>query len=329
MTVSGRLVISATLALGAVVGGAIATKLPSATMAAAQRQPAAGAAAARTAQPPQFDSARAWAHLRQLIAIGPRPAGSAQLRQTRAYITRQLAALGLTVQEQAFTADTPMGRVEMVNLAVRLPGRRSDRILITGHYDTKLFRTQTFVGASDGGSSAAFLLELARTLRDRPREFTHEIVWLDGEEAFCSSWTECGRPGSPDNTYGSRYYVQAARKAGALASIKAMVLVDMIGDTDLQIRRDSNSARWLTDIIWNTARRLAYGGVFVNADTTVEDDHLPFVEAGVPSVDIIDLDYPYWHTPDDTLQHVSARSLQAVGDVLVAALPDIESHFKN
>ena len=236
--------------------------------------------------------------------------------------------MGLTVQEQPFVAETPVGRVEMVNLVVRLPGRQTNRILFTGHYDTKPFKDQTFVGASDGGSSAAFLIELARALKDQPREFTTEIIWLDGEEAFCLGWTDCGKPDSPDNTYGSRYYVQAAQKAKSLSSIRAMILVDMIGDSNLGIRRDTNSAAWLKDIIWATAARLALGSVFLDEDTSVEDDHLPFVEAGVDSVDIIDLDYPYWHTPDDTMAHVSQRSLQAVGDVLVAALPDIEARLK-
>ncbi len=270
-----------------------------------------------------FDSARAWTHLQQIVGIGPRPAGSPQLRQTRAYLTRQLAQIGLTVQEQPFTATTPLGRVEMVNLIARLPGRRSDRILIGGHYDTKLFKNQVFVGASDGGSSAAFLLELARALKDRPREFTVDLVWFDGEEAL----VDWDHPSGTDNTYGSRYYVQAARQANALTSIAAMVLVDMIGDRDLRIRRETQSTAWLTNLIWTAARRLNHQSVFIDETTLVADDHLPFLAAGVPAVDIIDLDYPQWHTPDDTLEHVSARSLQVVGDVLLAALPDIETHL--
>jgi glutaminyl-peptide cyclotransferase len=267
---------------------------------------------------PRFDGARAWSHLTQLVGIGPRPAGSLQSRQTRAYITRQLASMGLTVEEQPFTADTPLGPVAMSNLMVRLPGHRTDRILWTGHYDTKLLPDQVFVGASDGASSAAFLIELARALKDRPREFTHEIVWFDGEEAFVQ-WM------GYDHTYGSRYYVDAARRAGALPSLRAMVLVDMIGARDLHIRRDNGSTPWLTDLIWAAARRIGQGRVFLDADTQVEDDHGPFLQAGVPAVDIIDLDYPPWHTPDDDLAHVSQASLQAVGDVLLAAMPDLEA----
>jgi hypothetical protein len=269
-----------------------------------------------------FDSERAWTHLRALVAIGPRPAGSAPIREARAYITRELRALGLTVQEQPFTADTPMGRVDMVNLIVRLAGRRPERILFAGHYDTKLFTDQVFVGASDGASSAAFLIELARVLSSRPLEHTAELVWFDGEEAV-GEWVT----GGLDHTYGSRYYVQAAQKARILQSIRAMILVDMIGDRDLTIRRDSMSTPWLTDLVWAAARRVGHGGTFVDESMPIDDDHIPFIEAGVPAVDIIDLDYPAWHTPADNLDRVSARSLQIVGDVVLAALPDLDRHL--
>jgi Peptidase family M28 len=314
------------LVTGVALAGLVTFLAPPGHAAAPQAAAAAGPAASA---PGAFDSARAWAHVRQMVAIGPRPAGSPQLRETRAYITRQLAAMGLTVREQPFVADTPLGRVSMINLVVRVPGRRTDRILVTGHYDTKLMRGRPFVGASDGASSAAFLIELARVLKARPRDFTYELVWFDGEEAFCTGWDECGRPDSPDNTYGSRLYVQAARKANALDTIKAMILVDMIGADGLVLRRDAKSTPWLTEAIWSTARRMAYDHVFVDASLPVEDDHVAFLDAGIPSVDLIDLeDYPYWHTPEDSLDHVSARSLQIVGDVLLASLPDIEAKLK-
>jgi glutaminyl-peptide cyclotransferase len=270
-----------------------------------------------------FDSSRAWEDLRQLVSIGPRPAGSAGIRQARAYITRQLSAVGLTVREQPFVAQTPLGPVDMVNLVVTLPGERDDKILFTGHYDTKLFRDFVFVGANDGGSSGAFLIELARALKDRDRTFTWEIVWFDGEEAMRTDWID------PDNTYGSRYYVQAAREADALSSIRAMVLVDMIGDSRPQFLREGYSTDWLTDIIWNTADELGHGNVFLDFETPIEDDHLRFLEAGVDAVDIIDLnDYVDWHRATDTLDKLSARSLQIVGDVLLASIPKIEAHLQ-
>jgi Zn-dependent M28 family amino/carboxypeptidase len=270
--------------------------------------------------PAKFDSSRAWEHLRQLVAIGPRPSGSPAIEQSRKYIKDQLAAIGLKAVEQAWDDETPLGRVHLVNLIVTIPGASPSRIAITGHYDTKLFREFRFVGASDGGSSAAFLIELARVLKARKNALTIEIVFLDGEEAVIE-WR------GSDHTYGSRHYVEAARRAKTLAALKAMILVDMIGDRDLGIRRDSNSTPWLTDIVWSAAARLKLTNHFLPASTTVEDDHLPFLAAGVPSVDIIDLDYPAWHTQQDTLEAVSAGSLQVVGDVLLAALPQIEARL--
>lgn len=284
------------------------------------------------AQAPKFDSNKAYEHLRQMVAFGPRPAGSAALKQTRAYITKQLTDAGLKVEEQKFTAQTPNGPVEMINLITTLPGRRPDRILLTGHYDTKIVKGSTFVGASDAASSGAILIELARVLKDRAHDFTYEFVWFDGEEAVCDGWDDCGRPGSPDNTYGSRYYVDAAKKAGTLGSVKTMILFDMIGARDLKIRPETEySAKWLNDIVWASAKKLGHDDTFINTPGPVGgDDHLPFVEAGVPSIDIIDLiDYPQWHNTVccDDLAHVSARSLQTVGDVILAALPDIEKHL--
>lgn len=298
------------------------------------------AACLHGAQPvsPAFDGARAYEHLRQIVSIGPRPAGSPGAAATRAYITKQLSALGIKAEEQAFEADTPIGRLKMVNVRATLPGAPSTalgagpstglgtggqgRIIIAGHYDTKLFHQFPFVGANDGGSSTAFLIELARVLKARTNARPIELLFLDGEEAT-GEWR------GTDHTYGSRYYANAARKDNTLKDIHALILVDMIGDRDLVVKRETNSTPWLTNAIWAAARRLKRPE-FSDESTPIEDDHLEFLEMGVPSVDLIDLEYytrsgaMAWHTKDDTLENVSARSLQAVGDVLVAALPEIE-----
>jgi Zn-dependent M28 family amino/carboxypeptidase len=268
-----------------------------------------------------FDSNRAWEHLRRLVAFGPRPAGSPAIEDTRKYIREQLAASGLTTVDQAWDDRTPLGTVHMVNLIATIPGASKNRLVIAGHYDTKRFREFPFVGANDGGSSAAFLIELARVLKTRKNALTIEILFLDGEEAVLE-WQ------GNDNTYGSRHYVDTARRDGSLASLKAMILVDMIGDRDLKIRRDLNSTGWLTNLIWETARRHQLGAYFIDDTTQIEDDHEPFLRAGVPAVDIIDLEFAAWHTAKDTLDSVSARSLQVVGDVLIAALPQIEMRLK-
>jgi len=273
-----------------------------------------------TAVAPRFDSSRAWEHLRQMVSLGPRPAGSPAIEQTRQYIKTELARLNIPVVEQAWDDATPAGQVHMVNLIATIPGTRPDRIVFAGHFDTKRFRDFRFVGANDGGSSAAFLLELARVLKMRKNEFTTELLFLDGEEAV-GEWQ------GTDRTYGSRHYVEMAKRDGSLKSLKALLLVDMIADTDLRIRRENFSTRWLTDAIWTAAREKGLAEHFLNESTEVEDDHQPFLAAGVPAVDIIDLEYGAWHTPLDTLDAVSARSLQVVGDVVLAALPRIEQRL--
>ena len=306
-------------------GLAACTRIAAATLLAATIAASCGA---QPATPPAgFSGARALADVRQLVAIGPRVAGMPGAARARDYITTQLKASGLAVQEQPFDATTPRGPVHMVNLLAVIPGLPArdapsqvpvQRIIVAGHYDTKLFKEFTFVGANDGGSSAALLIELARVLKPRTLPVDVELLFLDGEEAV-GEWR------GDDHTYGSRHYVEAARASGSLKTIGAFVLVDMIGDADLRIMRESNSTPWLTDAVWAAAAALGRRE-FVAETTTVEDDHLEFLEVGVPSVDIIDLDYPAWHRADDTLDKLSAKSLQAVGDVVVSALGGIAAH---
>jgi len=277
---------------------------------------------ATTAARTGFDSNRAWTDLERQVAFGPRPSGSKQLDTCRQYIESQLTAAGIAYREQSFDAMTPAGVIHMTNVIGTIPGRRPERIALATHYDTKRFSEFAFLGASDAASSTAAVLELARVLKNRQNEFTIELLFLDGEEAVNREWRD------PDNTYGSKHYVQAAQQAGTLAGVKALVLLDMVGDRDLDIRPDSNSAPWLNTIVWSSAARLGYGSTFVPDGFTVEDDHLAFVQAGVPSIDIIDLDYPQWHTAQDDLDHVDARSLQIVGEVVLDAWPQIERQIQ-
>lgn len=266
-----------------------------------------------------FDSSRAYEHVRQLVALGPRPAGSAGAAAARRYVSRELAALGLTTAEQTFAAQTPVGAVEMTNVTARIAGQRPERLLIASHYDTKRFTEFPFVGANDGGSSTALVLELARVLKARRNRLTIELVFFDGEEAIIE-WTD------GDHTYGSRHYVQAARRDGSIRTVAGLILFDMVGDRDLNIRRETYSTPWLTDILWSTAQTMKQPA-FVDEEFAVNDDHQPFLDAGIPAVDIVDLDYAPWHTKDDTLDKVSARSLQIVADVFLAALPELEKRL--
>jgi glutaminyl-peptide cyclotransferase len=278
-----------------------------------------------------FDGRRAFEHVRKQVEFGPRPAGSAALERARRYILDELRSYGLKVSADEFTAQTPVGRRRMVNLTAELRGETHQFIILAGHYDTKLFKEFRFVGANDGGSSTGVLLELARVLAAAPRRnhFTYRFVFFDGEEAFCRHWDTCSKPGAPDNTYGSRRYVARLRAGGELGRARALVLLDMVGYRSLELGRDPTSTRWLVDLIWETAEELGHAAQFVEREENVgEDDHTRFLAAGVPAVDVIQLDtFPHWHTAEDTLDKISPESLRAVGRVVLASLPRIEARL--
>jgi glutaminyl-peptide cyclotransferase len=267
---------------------------------------------------PRFDGRAAMRHVERLVAFGPRPAGSPALARARDYIMGELRRAGVESRLQRFEAATPDGPLPMANVIGMIPGRRAELIVLAGHYDTKFFRDFRFVGANDGGSSAGLLLELARTARHASREFSLWVVFFDGEEAR-RDWTPT------DSLYGSRHLVAELTRTGELARVRAVIVVDMIGDRQLNIRREAASTGWLTDLVWAAARRLGHGAAFLGDVLPVEDDHYPFLRAQVPATLLIDFDYPAWHTADDTLARVSPRSLQIVGDVVLESLPALEA----
>jgi len=264
-----------------------------------------------------FSEQRAGADLKTLVGFGPRPAGSDAIVKARNYIVAELQKAGLKPQLDEFDARTPRGFRHMVNIRAVRPGAKPTLIAITGHYDTKAFDNIRFVGASDGGSSAAWLLEFARAAADLKLQNTLEFIFFDGEEAVVE-WTDA------DSVYGSRHDVDRRVRDKKLADLKAMILVDMIGDKNLNIKKESQSTGWLKDVIWNTAQSLGYVKEFPKNQIDVEDDHIPYLKANIPSVDLIDFDYPCWHMACDTLDQVSAHSLKIVGDVVYASLPEID-----
>ncbi|HZT68385.1 MAG TPA: M28 family peptidase [Terriglobia bacterium] len=275
------------------------------------------------ADPYAFNGSRAFADLQHLVSFGPRPPGSKALEASRAWIISQLKQAGCRVVEDRFVAATPMGNIPMMNVIAEIPGKEPDRIvMIAGHYDTKLENSFRFVGANDGGSSAAFLLEMARELRQTPHKLTYWMVFFDGEEALRQEWE------GDDNTYGSRHLVQKLTADGELSRIQAMILVDMIGDARLDIRWDENSTAWLNKLVFQQADRLGYSKYFLKDQTAVTDDHIPFVNAGVSAVDLIDFNFgpnnSYWHTAQDTVEHCSPASLTIVGRVVKATLSELE-----
>src|SRR5262244_31843 len=266
-----------------------------------------------------FNEQRVAVDLQTIVGFGPRPAGSDAIAKTRTYIIAELQKAGLMADLDEFDARTPRGFKHMVNIRARRPGSKPSVIAVTGHYDTKLFENVRFVGASDGGSSAAWLLEFARCTRDLKLENTLEFIFFDGEEAVVE-WTD------DDSVYGSRHDVDRRVRGSSLKDIKALILVDMIGDKNLNIKREGQSTRWLKDSIWSTAQSMGYAKEFPNDEMEISDDHIPYLKSGIPAVDLIDFDYPPWHTAADTLDKVSAHSLKIVGDVVYFSLPAIDRH---
>jgi len=270
------------------------------------------------AQAREFSGARAMEYARKTVSFGPRPPGSAALRNLRAYILAELKLRGCAVVEDSFTAKTPMGPIAMVNIIARFPGKSGRAVVFTGHYDTKLKPSVRFVGADDGGSSTAFLLEMAEALQGAPRKDDVYLVWFDGEEAIHEEWTDA------DSLYGSRHLAERWAADNTLGRIKALINVDMIGDKDLDIMDEQNSSPALRKLIWSTARRLGYGKYFLDTGSPTDDDHMPFVRMGVEAVDLIDFDKSYWHTPQDTIDKISSHSFEVVGAVVTAVLNELE-----
>lgn len=300
---------------------------PSGTVVDAQKSGSSQAANVPPAPPAEttggFDGARAYKHVEQLVAVGPHSAGSEGIRRAQEYILGQLKSSGCAVEEQDFHASTPAGDVAMKNIVAKVPSTNANVIIFASHYDTK--RMDNFVGANDGGSSTGVLLELARLLCARKNAATIWLAFFDGEEAFRPQWAD------PDHTYGSKEMAARLALSGELRRVKAMILVDMVGPTNPIYRRESSSTAWLKDLIWSTAARLGYGNVFVNDANSIEDDHDPFLQRGVPAVDIIDFEstvLEYWHTPQDTLDKIDPRTLAITGHVLIESLTEVEKNIR-
>ncbi len=267
----------------------------------------------------RFNGGRAYEYARDFAAIGPRWPTSAGHAKAEAFLRAHF--LHDQLEEDTFTADTPIGPVNMRNFIVRFPGKKDGAIVLATHYETNYYlKNINFVGANDGAATTGLLMAIADQLRARTaggKKLDGYSVWLvffDGEEAI-RSWSES------DSTYGSRHLAAKWGRDGTLARIKAFLLADMIGDKDLDIERESRSTAWLVDLVAQAAKKFGYERYFFQQQEAVDDDHLPFVKRGVPSIDIIDLDYgpnnSYHHTVQDTMDKVSARSLQIDGDVFL------------
>ena len=259
----------------------------------------------------QFSGDKALVHVQRLVDLGPRTPQSEAIEKSRAYIKQELNSSGWRVTEQPFTDETPRGRVRFVNLIARFGtiGKTTDLFLLCSHYDTKVFDTFRFVGANDGGSSTGLLLELARVLAQQPRLAEKiELVFFDGEEAFENF-------SNTDGIYGSRHFAHELRQDGSAKSFRGGILFDMVGDRSLDITFPPNSPIKITRDIFASADALKLRNYFSYFDQDVTDDHSPLNAVGIPVVDLIDFHYPPWHTADDTMDKISAQSLQIVGSV--------------
>jgi glutaminyl-peptide cyclotransferase len=264
----------------------------------------------------QINAARAFQYVKEYVAIGSRPVGSPGHAKAEQYIKSHLA--GDNVEVDSFTAKTPVGEFPIHNIIAKFPGKKDGIIVVAGHYETNYPLPKNFVGANDSGSNTGLMLELANQLRGKPNDgYSVWLLFTDGEEAF-KEWTDS------DSLYGTRHLAAKWKEDGTSPKIKAFILLDMIGDSDLDIVKDDNSTPWLSDLVLKAATALGYQSHFFKYENAIQDDHLPFQKIGVPVVDIIDIDYgyanAYHHTTQDTMDKLSPKSLQIAGDVTLLTI---------
>ncbi|MFZ0704897.1 MAG: M28 family peptidase [Candidatus Korobacteraceae bacterium] len=270
-----------------------------------------------------IDGNKVMQYVKEVVAIGSRPVGSPGHAKLQELIHSKLK--GDQVEDDAFTAKTPVGSFKMDNIIAKFPGKKDGIIVVAGHYDTNYPLPKSYVGANDGGSSTALLLALADYFRSHPPQgYSIWLLWTDGEEAF-AQWS------ASDSLYGTRHLAEQWQQDGTAKQIKAFLLVDMIGDADLDIQKETNSTPWLSELVYKAASNLGYQSHFYQQEFAIDDDHLPMLKAGIPSVDIIDLDYgyhnAYHHTPQDTIDKLSPKSLAIVGDVVLETIRLIDAHY--
>ncbi len=305
---------------------ASSTTAPPATSVAAPPAAAQSEPAPPADQTGGFDGAKAFDQVAKIVSFGPRPPASDGIHKVQEYISTQLKSFGCQVEQQDFHASTPKGDVAMQNIVAKAAGTGPGIILLLTHYDS-LGSVENFVGAEDSASSTGMMIELARHLCAQKGPNSVWIAFLDGEESFVN-WDK-----DNDHTYGSRELAARMSVSGELKRVKAVILADMIGQYGLKIPKESDSTKWLADLVWKTADRLGHKDVFINQEVgRIDDDHQSFLSRGVPSLDIIDLnDYisaGYWHTPQDTLDKISPRNVAIVGYVVLESVGELQKKFK-
>jgi len=267
------------------------------------------------------DGQRALALVRELVAISPRDSGTPGAEKAAQWIRDRISPVVDTCEIDTFADDTITGPMTFHNVIATLKGTGRKTLILGSHFDTKSGISDTFQGANDSGSSTGLLIELARVLHGQPRlPFTIVFAFFDGEE--------CQRAYGPrDGLHGSRHYARKLADAGMLDSIQTMILLDMIGDKDLTVTIPRNTAKSLTALAFKAAAAEGIREKFRLARGDVLDDHVPFHERGVPALNLIDFEHgsapglnDYWHTEQDSLDSISAESLQHVGRVTLRIL---------
>jgi Zn-dependent M28 family amino/carboxypeptidase len=272
-----------------------------------------------------FSGAKALDYARQFVSIGPRYPTGAGHAKAEAFLRNHFKRDHL--EEDVFTASTPAGAMAMRNFIVRFPGKKDGVIVLATHYETNYpLRKINYVGANDGGSTTGLLMAIADQLRLKTaqgKKLDGYSVWLvfdDGEEAVqcLECWSDS------DSLYGTRHLAAKWARDGTLGKIKAFIVTDMIGDKDLDILRDTQSTDWLVALMAQAAKKFSDEKYFFKQSTEIADDHVPFVRRGVPSIDMIDLNYGpnnnFHHTVKDTMDKISAKSLTIDGDVLMETI---------
>jgi hypothetical protein len=277
---------------------------------------------------------RAFAHVRTLVGFGPRHTGA----QPTPGWTQQLDHIGTTLRGFGLAPERDVwtDRKELVtfcNVRATIPGKRKDRIVLACHHDTKCTSGHadpahnfTFTGANDGASGVGLLLALAEVLSKQQHEATIELVFFDGEESLDWAWNDAARA-----LFGSKRFVKQHRDRSIVGDeprIAAMVLLDMVGRTDLHIQEELYSTHRLRELVYGAAVATGHATLFFQRAEAASDDHKPFLEVGIPAVDLVDLNgNPHWHKATDTIENVSAASLQKVGEVVLTLLPAIEREY--
>jgi Zn-dependent M28 family amino/carboxypeptidase len=284
--------------------------------------PADPAISSDSSPPPAFDANRAMQYVKEIVALGPRPIGSENHKKVENFILSHLK--GDDIEQDAFDVQTSEGTFPVRNIIAKFPGTKDGIIVIASHYDTNWpLRNTSYVGANDGASSSALLLEFANQLRGKKLNgYSIWLLWDDAEESMRLPWYD------PESLYGVRHIAEKWQGDGTLKKIKAFILEDMIGDADLNIERVTDSTPWLENLVGQAATRLGYQSHFFGREGEVEDDHVPFLQKGVPATDLIDFDYGYnnvfWHTTEDTVDKLSAKSLEIVGTVTLETVRMID-----